>query len=832
MAYFVINPGGESHTMADTIILLVLSLISAILAGILLTLRRRWEISRAADEARFDQAEALAEAVLDAAVDGIVTIDERGTVKSFNHAAERIFGYAASEVIGHNVSMLMPDPYHTEHDGYLRNYLATNQPRIIGIGREVEGRRRDGTTFPMELAVGERRRKGRRIFAGIVRDISARRLTEERLRASEARTRAILEAAVDGIVTIDERGIILGVNTAVERIFGYAAAEMVGRDVSMLMPEPYRSAHDGYLHNYLNTGQARIIGIGREVEGLRKDGSVFPMDLAVGEGMLGGGRIFAGIVRDITDRRLVEEKLRASEERLRALVDGVRDYSIAMLDPDGRIVSWPPGSERIYGWSAEEVVGSSTARFFPLDAIARGEHELALATARDTGRYETEGWRLRKDGSRFWDHVAVTALYDEGGRLQGFARISRDMTERKRHEDDLTRAREDALRAAEVAEQARGEAERANIAKTKFLAAASHDLRQPVQAIFFFASVLSHKLHGHSAHAVLEDLQGSLDGLNILLDSLLDVSKLDAGMVVPRETDFSINAILDRMSAEFAALARDKGIELRTVPSTAMVRSDPALLSRIVQNLMANAVRYTSRGRVLVGCRRRGQMLAVEVWDSGIGIPADRLKDIFEEFTQLGNPERDRSQGLGLGLAIVERLARLLGHRIAVRSEPGRGSVFSVEVPRIDALAATAPARRRRTLAAPGAGRLVVIIDDEPVVLKGLSMVLKNWGYEVIAAGSEAEAMDKLAGQDKAPSMILADYRLREGHTGTEAVAHIRDRFQSAIPSILITGDSAPERLREAEASGLAILHKPVQPPELREMLRDTLDNPDLRQMH
>jgi PAS domain S-box-containing protein len=797
----------------------------------MLVARQRWARERVADEARFDQAEALADAVLDAAVDGIITIDEHGLIKSFNHAAERIFGYASGEVIGHNVSMLMPEPYHTEHDGYLRNYMATNQPRIIGIGREVEGRRHDGTTFPMELAVGERRIKGRRIFAGIVRDVTARRLTEERLRASEARTRAILEAAVDGIVTIDERGIILGVNTAVERIFGYGAAEIVGRNVNMLLPEPYHSAHDSYLHNYLDTGKPRIIGIGREVEGRRKDGTVFPMDLAVGEGVLAGGRIFAGVVRDITDRRLVEERLRASEERLRALVDGVRDYSITMLDPDGLIVSWPPGSERIYGWSAEEVVGASTARLYPLDAIARGEHEQALAIARDTGRYETEGWRLRKDGSRFWAHVAITALYDEGNRLQGFARISRDITERKRHEDDLTRVREEALRAAEVAEQARLEAERANVAKTKFLAAASHDLRQPVQAIFFFASVLSHKLLGHSAHAILDDLQGSLEGLNILLDSLLDVSKLDAGLVTPKETDFSVNAILDRMSAEFAALARDKGIELRMVPSTALVRSDPALLSRIVQNLLANAVRYTNRGRILVGCRRHGRNLAIEIWDTGIGIPIERQKDIFEEFTQLGNPERDRTQGLGLGLAIVERLARLLDHQVTVRSKPGRGSVFAVEVTRSDSLAVASPARRRRAAMA-GAGRLVVIIDDEPVVLKGLAMVLRNWGYEVIAASSEADALEKLVGYDKPPCVILADYRLREGHTGTEAVAHIRDRFKSIIPSIIITGDSAPERLREAEASGLAILHKPVQPPELHELLRDTLDNAELQRIH
>ncbi|HSV28681.1 MAG TPA: ATP-binding protein, partial [Candidatus Omnitrophota bacterium] len=252
------------------------------------------------------------------------------------------------------------------------------------------------------------------------------------------------------------------------------------------------------------------------------------------------------------------------------------------------------------------------------------------------------------------------------------------------------------------------------------------------------------------------------------------------------------------------------------------VRSDPALLSRIVQNLMSNAVRYTRRGRILLGCRRQGRSLSIEVWDTGIGIPEDRRADIFDEFTQLGNPERDRSQGLGLGLAIVKRLAGLLGHRVAVRSVPGKGSVFSVALP----LASQQSDRGRAKPLALNLGdgsRLVVLIDDEPIVLKGLALVLQSWGYEVLAATSEAEAIEKLEALRRAPSLILADYRLREGHTGTEAVANIRTLFNSAIPSIIITGDTAPERLREAEASGLSILHKPIQPPTLREIVAETL---------
>ncbi|MBC7906456.1 MAG: PAS domain S-box protein [Rhodospirillaceae bacterium] len=817
--------------MPDGFVLVLLALACAIAgAAIGFSFGRRRDVGT---EVRLMHMEARTDAILNAAVDGIMTIDEQGRVESMNRAAEDIFGYRADEVIGRNINMLMPEPDRSQHDTYLRNYLWSGRAKIIGIGREVQGLRKDGRVFPMDLAVGEARIGGRRVFAGTIRDITSRKHTEGRLRESEARTRAILEAAVDGIITIDETGIIRSVNPAGERIFGYRTVEMVGRNVSMLMPEPYHSEHDGYLRNYMHTGQPRIIGIGREVQGRRKDGSVFPMDLAVGEGALGGGRIFAGIVRDITDRKAVDERLRAADERFRALVEGVRDYAITMLSPEGRVVSWNAGAQRIYGWNAEEAEGHPLALFYPPEAIQRDEPAQVLKIARTESRHEEEGVRVRSDGSQFWAHVVVTALRSGDGALTGFASVSRDMSESKKHEEDLYRAKDIAERTKEVAETARVEAERANLAKTKFLAAASHDLRQPVQAIFFFTSVLSHKLRGHAAKPILDDLQSSLEGLNILLDSLLDVSKLDAGLVTPKETDFSATALLERIAADFGPPARDKGLQLKVVSSSAIIRSDPALLARILQNLVSNAVRYTTHGRILLGCRRHGGRLTIEVRDTGIGIPTERMRDIFEEFTQLGNPERDRNQGLGLGLAIVERLARLLGHQIKVVSTPGRGSLFSVEVPlRPTPPSTRMPRPRRRPKAAVTANRMVVLIDDEPIVLKGLSMVLQSWGYQVLAGTSEEEIMTQLASIPFPPSIIVADYRLREGRTGTEAVAHIRDYYSSPIPSIIITGDTAPERLREAEASGLSILHKPVQPPALREILQETLDRPPSTPIH
>jgi PAS domain S-box-containing protein len=248
-------------------------------------------------------------AVVETAVDGVILIDAHGIILMFNPACERLFGYASFEVIGRNVKMLMPEPYQSEHDGYLNNYRETGERKIIGIGREVLGRKRGGSTFPMDLSVGEAEEDGRPIFIGIIRDLTERKMAQKALGESAERMRAVVETAVDGVMLINARGIVQMFNPACERLFGYSADEVIGNNVRMLMPEPYRSEHDGYLMNYRRTGAAKIIGIGREVSGLRKDGSIFPMDLSVGEAKQEGESIFVGIIHDLTNRKRTEAQL-------------------------------------------------------------------------------------------------------------------------------------------------------------------------------------------------------------------------------------------------------------------------------------------------------------------------------------------------------------------------------------------------------------------------------------------------------------------------------------------------------------------------------------------
>ena len=280
-------------------------------------------------------AEGRMRSVVDHVVDGIITINERGIVTTFNPAAERIFGYKADEVVGENIKLLMPDPDRSAHDGYIANYLRTGQAKIIGIGREVIGRRKNGDTFPMELAISEFSLGESRYFTGIVRDITGRKRAEEELRRAEERMRSVVNHVIDGIITIDERGSIESFNPAAEKLFGFSRDEVIAKNVKLLMPEPYHGEHDGYIANYVRTGAPKIIGTGREVVGRRKNGSTFPMELAVSEFHIGERRYFTGIVRDITERKRLEVEL---HDRLQQLADADRQKNefLAMLSHELR----------------------------------------------------------------------------------------------------------------------------------------------------------------------------------------------------------------------------------------------------------------------------------------------------------------------------------------------------------------------------------------------------------------------------------------------------------------------------------------------------------------
>ena len=355
----------------------------------------------------------------------------------------------------------------------------------------------------------------------------------------------------------------------------------------------------------------------------------------------------------------------------------------------------------------------------------------------------------------------------------------------------------------------------ANRAKTRFLAAASHDLRQPMQAITLLVESLQDRSREPEIRAMVESIRSSVTTMAALLNAILDISKFDSGTVRPEREHFVVGPVLDRLRHAYAPASANKGIELRVVPSSAVLETDPILVYRILSNLTDNALRYTTSGRVLVGCRRRKGGVSIEVWDTGPGIPEDKQREIFREFVQLANPERDRHQGLGLGLAIVERTAALLGHTLDVRSRMGKGSVFSLDVGYGD------PARVRELAsaeAAPLDGCSVLVVEDEPQVRAAMKTLLEGWGCLVQVAASGEEARAQLARLGGAPDVAIADMRLPGDEDGIAVLDFIRARYP-ATGGVLVSGDIAPEVLRRAQDSGYTLLHKPVRPARLRALM-------------
>jgi two-component system, sensor histidine kinase len=356
-------------------------------------------------------------------------------------------------------------------------------------------------------------------------------------------------------------------------------------------------------------------------------------------------------------------------------------------------------------------------------------------------------------------------------------------------------------------------AARANQEKTRFIASAAHDLRQPLHALGMFCAALEQHLRHTPERPLVRNMMSAIEALEGSFGAMLDISRLDAGVVQAAPQTFPIRDIFRRLYQQFGGDAETRGLALRFRATRRIVRSDPLLLERVLANLVQNALRYTRQGGVLVAARRHPRGVALEVWDTGVGIPEDKREMIFREFYQIDNPERDRGRGLGMGLAIVQRLCNLLGHLLEVRSAIGRGSVFRVVVPAGDAAAVDIPTIEAATLPPRKLGVVtVLLIDDELVIREATRELLRPLHVDVLTAGTIAEAVELAREVPDRIDMILSDWRLRGQENGVEAVRAVRAVAGETTPAVLITGDTSAELLKLAHESGLVILHKPLQP--------------------
>lgn len=485
-------------------------------------------------------------------------------------------------------------------------------------------------------------------------------------------------------------------------------------------------------------------------------------------------------------RRESEEKSLLLETALENMAQG-----ISMSDKEDRLRMWNHHFVKFLGKAGASV--SSNADLPLLLNAADPPLQLRIGEKIEYAKHDGRVYEIRQAALR------------QGGRVVTYTDIS-----------DLIK-REQAL------EKARKSAEKANAAKTRFLASASHDLRQPIHALGLFFADLSERVRSKETERVIGQIEDSISAINSMLNALLDVSKLDAGVVKPSVLPCALQEIFDRLKTEFQPLARENNNILKFRPSKLIVDTDPAMLERMLRNLIGNALRYTENGRVLAGARLRGDTVEIQIFDTGRGIPADQLDEVFVEFQQLHNPARDRRQGLGLGLAIVKRLAQLLRHRIIVKSTVGKGSCFAIELPLSLEKLTENPGHSEQNPLLPGdflTGKQILVLEDDRAVLESMSGLLARWSCQVIAVSTPLEAMNKLAASERPLDLLITDYRLPDNVSGIDVARTIQARLSYPLGVLIITGDTGPERLREAEASGFPLMHKPVQPAKLRSTLQ------------
>jgi two-component system CheB/CheR fusion protein len=513
---------------------------------------------------------------------------------------------------------------------------------------------------------------------------------------------------------------------------------------------------------------------------------------------------------DISEMKAAEREIEAARAYSNSIIDAIRQ-SLVVLDHELHIVSASPSFYRSFAVKPGNAVGRQLPdlrdRCFDVQALRSFLDR--IAARHDVTEDDEIEIELPPRGRRVLLLNARNIPAVPPAKQRTLLAID-DITDRKHAEGAI--------------ETAKKQAERANLGKTRFLAAASHDLRQPLQTMALLQGILATKVKDADALKLVARLSESLDVMSAMLNKLLDINQLEAGIVNPELKNFPISDVLERLRRDFTDQAAAKGLHCHVVSSQQNVRSDPTLLEQMVRNLISNALKYTNHGKILLGCRRRGDQLRIEVWDTGSGIPEGQLHAVFEEFHQLDNPARERARGLGLGLSIVQRLADLLGHTIDVRSRPGKGSVFSIEVPCVDTGSGEKP---RADLQPPapsvGKGETILVIEDDPAIREMLKLLFEIDGYRAAVAADGKAALELVARGDVRPNIVIADYNLPNGLSGLDVAARLRTTLGNALPVLIVTGDISTNTLRAIAGAGCVQLNKPIKADALTRLVRSEL---------
>jgi PAS domain S-box-containing protein len=655
-------------------------------------------------------------AIIDNAIDGIITIDVRGLIETVNPAAAKIFGYEPEEVIGRNIKILMPEPYKSQHDQYLENYYTTGIKKIIGIGREVQGLRKDGTTFPFLLSISEVHLDHKTIYTGIIHDISQLKETQVALRESEHKINSIINAAIDAIITIDERAIIEMVNPSANRLFGYKEGELIGQNVKILMPEPDKGRHDGYMDNYKRTGERKIIGIGREVIAQRKDKSTFPIYLSISEVVLEERKIFTAFVYDITLQKIAEEKLKKyAEENVknlqqiqqlntqlesrvekrtmelaevvqkleneinerkeieRALRDSQNLYStisknfpagfITVIDKDLKFVFVEGKELQELKRDPSDFIGKRITDTLPWADPEELENRLLRAFRGELVMLEI------KISGREYSLNAVPLTYN-ADKVNQVLIVVKNIMAQKQAETEIINAL--------------NKEKELNELKSRFVTMASHEFRTPLSTILSSASLISKYVSeedDEKRQKHVGRIKSSVNNLIGILNDFLSLSKLEEGDTKAKPESFELSNFIRAIVDEMEEVRKDRQeIIVEEHHRQDSVFLDKQILKNIIINLLSNAIKYSDEGKkIVLKTEQSNGHLTLSVQDEGIGIPEAEQQYLFTRFFRAKNAVN--AQGTGLGLNIVKKYVDIMGGSIDFVSKLNEGTLFKVKLP-------------------------------------------------------------------------------------------------------------------------------------------------------
>jgi PAS domain S-box-containing protein len=579
--------------------------------------------------------------IFDCAADPILTISLDGTVRSVNAATSRLLGYPADEVIGRNVSMLMPSPYAEEHDGYLARYLKSRVPHVLGIGRLVYARAKSGEVIPVNLSVSEGRTSSDHFFTGILRDARVTIRAQAELEREKKTLEGILLSSVDPILVINPDGVVQRVNASTSRMFGYDPDEMIGRNVSMLMPEPFRGQHDDYLRRYLSVGVKKVIGLGRDVVGRRKDGSTLPLHLAVSEVKTDDGMFFAGFLTDLSELKKAQSALEKEKRTLEGILLSSVD-PILVIDPEGIMQRVNESTMRMFGYANKELIGHNVTILMP--EPYRSQHDGYLKRYLATGLKRVIGIGrevgLRKNGTTLPLHLAVSEVIIDGAYC--FAGFLTDLSELK-----------NAFLSADKA-------------KSMFLANMSHEIRTPMNGIMGMISLLRDSALDKAGKSYVNICMRSCESLLVVLNDILLYSKADAGAIELDHLPFNLNTTIeDVLQFVASSVPADQDIDITScirMDVPLVLSGDASRLRQVLLNLLSNAVKFTKSGEVSIEISMVSEfplMLKFAVNDTGIGISEADQRKLFTPFSQADATITRKYGGTVLGLAICKHLIKL-----------------------------------------------------------------------------------------------------------------------------------------------------------------------------